>query len=276
MTITLGGPAIATGNGSVTLATDAFGNQVIVYTPNPDFNGIDSLIYTTSDGNGGSDTATLTINVVPRNDAPTADALANLTNNDSDAVSVGLAPFFHDIDTPDGDSLSFSAAGLPVGLSINPATGIVSGTIDKSASQAGPYTIVVTATDLAGVKISSAFVCAVNNPKPTASGDTKTLVEGVNAVVLAANGVLSNDVDPDADPLSVTAINGVPSSVGLSVAGTAGGLFTINADGSYTFDQNGAFEDLQFGHSRQTTITYSISDGNGGYSVADLTITVTG
>src|SRR5690606_26927369 len=40
------------------------------YTPDADFNGTDSFVYEVSDGNGGTDTATVTITVNPVNDAP--------------------------------------------------------------------------------------------------------------------------------------------------------------------------------------------------------------
>ena len=40
--ISLGGPAVVTAHGEVTLNTDAFGNQVLVYTPNANYNGTDS------------------------------------------------------------------------------------------------------------------------------------------------------------------------------------------------------------------------------------------
>ena len=40
------------------------------YTPDDDFNGEDSFSYTASDGNGGEDTATVSITVTPVNDAP--------------------------------------------------------------------------------------------------------------------------------------------------------------------------------------------------------------
>ncbi len=274
--ITLGGPAILTANGEVTLNTDAFGNQVLVYTPNANYNGTDSLVYTTNDGNSGTDTATLTITIVPQNDAPTVDALANLTNDDSDAVSIDVSPYFHDIDTPDGDTMTYSAIGLPAGLSINSATGVISGTIDPSASQSGPYTVVVTGTDSAGAAVSESFTWTVNNPKPTGVADSETVSENGSITVLAASGVLTNDSDPDLDPLTVGAVNGSPAGVGAPVAGSAGGLFTVNADGSYTFDSNSDFEDLQSGETRTTTITYTVSDGNGGFSTADVTITVTG
>ena len=46
---------------------------------------------------------------------------------------------------PDGDVLTYSAAGLPSTLVINAATGLISGTL--SPSNAGTYLVTVTATD---------------------------------------------------------------------------------------------------------------------------------
>ena len=276
--ITVGGPAVATANGSVTLTTDAFGNQVLVYTPDADYNGTDALVYTISDGNAGIDTATLTVTITPVNDAPTADPLADLANADSDTVSVGLAAFFHDVDAPEGDTLRFSAIGLPPGLGIDPVSGVVTGTIDPAASLGGPYTVVVTATDLAGtgLPVTATFEWTVTNPAPLASNDAATTAEGTNLTVTAASGLLANDSDPDGDAIVVAAINGSPALVGTTVAGSSGGLFTILADGSYTFDQAGAFENLPVGGSRTTTVTYQVSDGQGGFATATLAVTVTG
>ena len=45
-------------NGAVTLNAD---NVTFDYTPNPDFVGLDSFVYTISDGEGGRDTATGTL-----------------------------------------------------------------------------------------------------------------------------------------------------------------------------------------------------------------------
>jgi len=55
-----------------------------------------------------------------------------------------------------------------------------------------------------------------------------------------------------------------------------GGLFTINPEGTYTFDSNGEFEGLDVGETATTTITYQVSDGEGGFDTATVTITVMG
>jgi large repetitive protein len=64
--------------------------------------------------------------------------------------------------------------------------------------------------------------------------------------------------------------------VGTAVAGSTGGLFTVNSDGTVTFDPNGEFEDLAVGETATTTVSYTISDGQGGTDTATITVTVTG
>ncbi|MDV7214325.1 Ig-like domain-containing protein, partial [Azotobacter beijerinckii] len=53
--------------GSVTLA-----GGVVSFTPTANWNGTTSFTYTLSDGNGGTDTATVSVTVTPVNDAPVA------------------------------------------------------------------------------------------------------------------------------------------------------------------------------------------------------------
>ncbi|QAB14306.1 cadherin-like domain-containing protein [Hydrogenovibrio thermophilus] len=55
-------------NGQVVLN----GDGSVTFTPAPDFFGAASFDYTISDGNGGTDTATVTVNVLPVNDVPVA------------------------------------------------------------------------------------------------------------------------------------------------------------------------------------------------------------
>ena len=48
--------------------------------------------------------------------------------------------------TPTATPLTYAASGLPAGLSIDPATGLISGTIALSAASGSPYAVTVTVT----------------------------------------------------------------------------------------------------------------------------------
>ncbi|MFW5439425.1 MAG: LamG-like jellyroll fold domain-containing protein, partial [Methylophilaceae bacterium] len=65
-------PIVDVSNGTLTLNSDGS----FIYIADADFNGIDSFTYEISDGNSGTDTAVVTINVTPVNDAPTATNLS--------------------------------------------------------------------------------------------------------------------------------------------------------------------------------------------------------
>ncbi len=73
----------------------------------------------------------------------------------------------------DSDSLTFTATGLPAGLSISSA-GVITGTIDRSASQTGGgvYTVEVTAADGDGATATDSFTWTISNPAPIAVADT--------------------------------------------------------------------------------------------------------
>jgi large repetitive protein len=242
---------------TVTLANASNGtvvinaNGTITYTPDADFNGTDTITYTISDGQGGTSTATVTVTVTPVNDAPVAVALSPRGNLDGAAVSVPTAANFSDVD---GNTLSFSAAGLPLGLSIDAVTGVISGTIDRSASQTGGgvYAVTVTASDGNGGTTSSTFNWTVSNPGPAAIDDVASTNEDAAVTIT----VLANDTDPDGDPLTVT------------TASAANGTVVINANGTVTYTPNANFNGTD-------TLTYTISDGQGGTSTAIVTITVT-
>ncbi len=237
-------------NGTVTINPDG----TIVYTPNANFNGSDTITYTVSDGNGATSTAIVTVTVSPANDAPVVDTpIPAQSSIDSAAVSIPVAGNFSDLD---GDTLSFVASGLPTGLSIDPATGIISGTIASNASQGGPngdgiYIVSVTASDGKGGTVATTFAYTVTNPAPTASNDTATTSEDTPVTIM----VLANDSDPDGDLLTVTS------------ATSPHGVVVINPDGTITFTPNANFNG-------PTTITYAISDGNGGTATATVNVSV--
>jgi len=63
--------------------------------------------------------------------------------NRSTSVGVAITPVNLSVTDPDGDSLSFTHTGLPVGLTLNAATGRITGT----PSAAGTYNVTVFVTD---------------------------------------------------------------------------------------------------------------------------------
>ena len=75
----------------------------------------------------------------------------SVTNPGNQGGTVGTAASVqvHASDSASGQTLAYSASGLPGGLSINSATGLISGT---PAGQ-GTFTVTVTATDTAGVRV---------------------------------------------------------------------------------------------------------------------------
>ena len=233
-----------------------------------------SVSYQVSDGNGGVSTATFTVTVTGINDAPVSTPIANQSSSDAEAVSLDVSGNFSDPDS--GDTLTFTATGLPAGLSIS-AAGVITGTINRSASVNGPYSVTVTATDRAGAVASRSFTWAVANPAPIARDDTLATTENaaISGSVFADNGA-GIDRDPDGDPISVSAVGGSQAGVGTAVAGSNGGSFTINADGTYAFNPGTSFDNLAAGQTRTTSVTYTISDGQGGLAMATVTVTVTG
>ncbi len=92
----------------VTHATSPNGTVVIeddgrlTYTPNPDFNGSDTITYTITDPDGNTSTSTVNVTVNPVNDNPDA-------NNDNATTNTGtpvvIFPLLNDTD-PDHDTLS--------------------------------------------------------------------------------------------------------------------------------------------------------------------------
>ena len=72
--------------------------------------------------------------------------------------------------------------------------------------------------------------------------------------------VLSGAVDPEGDPLSITAINGDPALVGVALGLSIGGLVTISGDGTVVFDDTG-FTPPSLGESIADSLIATVWDG---------------
>ena len=77
------------------------------YTPAPNYHGSDSFTYAVSDGKGGSDTATVTLDVRRANTAPVANNDRTSTTEDNNLTLYAIALLANDSDS-DGDALSIT------------------------------------------------------------------------------------------------------------------------------------------------------------------------
>jgi hypothetical protein len=85
----------------------------------------------------------------------------NQTSTVGTAVSLQITA----TDSASGQTLTYSATGLPAGLSINSSTGLISGTL----TTAGSNSVTVTAKDTTGASGSASFTWTIN---PSSSGCT--------------------------------------------------------------------------------------------------------
>jgi hypothetical protein len=115
---------------------------------------------------------------------------------------------------------------------------------------------------------------------PVAQPDAFTITESgsITAGNLFANNGSGADSDPDGPPLSISAVNGSGGNVGVQIALASGALLTVNANGTFDYNPNGAFLRTPTGGSGASntpahdSFTYTLAGGN----TATVTITLTG
>ena len=88
---------------------------------------------------------------------------------------------------------------------------------------------------------------------------------------------MANDTDVEGTAgLYVYAVNGVQANVGSTITLASGARLTVNADGSTSYDTNGAFEYLASGAFANDSFSYTISDAGGLTATTTVTVFITG
>ena len=232
---------------------------LIIYTPDPDWNGPDSFTYTVTDTGGASTTKTIYISVDPVSDSPVAEDVEETINEDS-AVTVLLAGNATDPDIAlNGDQIKItSVTGAAHGEITIPEDGQTF-TYTPNANWNGKETLTYTVSDLALNSDSATAIINVSavNDDPVAENDSVNATEDTPIPV----DILANDEDVDMD------FEGDNLSI-VSVTKPAHGSVDIATDYkslTYTPVINFYGED---------TFTYVMTDSHGRHSEATVTVEV--
>ncbi|NUR61149.1 MAG: hypothetical protein HOV87_21185 [Catenulispora sp.] len=171
----------------------------------------------------------------------------------SGAVGTAVAPLqIQASDSAAGQTLTYSAAGLPPGLSIS-ASGVISGT----PTTGGGFTTTVTAKDTTGASGSATFTWSISG--------------GGNTVTVTNPGSQSGAVGTPLSPLQIQASDsaagqtltysaaGLPPGLSISASGVISGTPTTAGGFTTTVTAKDAT-----GASGSATFDWSISGGNNG------------
>jgi Bacterial Ig domain len=274
-TVYLADGVTAVANGMMLTAAELTG---LVFRPAADANGAaGSFSYSVTDGNGGSDSQTVALNVMPVNDAPVADADKTVTvAEDSSNSALGIAAPT-DID---GDPLTITVTGVPnaaVGtiyladgvtavtngttLTSAELTGLVFRPAADATGAAGSFSYTVTdgngGTDSQTVSLNVTPV----NDAPVADADkTVTVAEDSGNSSL---GIVA-PTDVDGDPLTIT-VTGVPNAAVGTVYLSDGVTAVTNGMNLTAAELTGlVFRPVADANGAAGSFSYTVSDGNGG------------
>lgn len=165
----------------------------------------------------------VTVNNTVANRAPTLTQPANQTSGEGTAVSLALVAT-----DPDGNALTYSATGLPAGLSVNASSGLISGT--PTFTSAGVFSVVATASD-GLLAHSRTFTWTITNtnraPLLAQPANQTSMVNTTVSLALSAS-------DPDGTAVT-WGVAGLPPALSVTAAtGVISGTLSASSAGVYT------------------------------------------
>jgi cold shock CspA family protein len=156
-------------------------------------------------------------------------SLPDRSDTEADTVSFAVAAT-----DSDDDDLSFSATGLPPGISIDSDSGLVAGKIGYTAAAASPYTTVVRVSDGQGGEDAETFAWSIDdlNRPPTILAIANATANEEAALQVA---VVADDPDLPGDSLNYS-LTSAPSAASITSSGVIKWTPTeSNGPGTYGF-----------------------------------------
>jgi VCBS repeat-containing protein len=247
------------------------------------------------DHNGGTAPADITITIDGANDSPVANPVAvNVEDGFTALSNAASGVLSHDSDPDIHDTLYIGAvngSATNVGRSIAGKYGTLTLNADGSYSYNENFfgqllsrfnislldTFSYTVSDGHGGTATSTLTFNTREaPAPIASPDIATVAQGGTVAHPSSTGVLSNDKDPDGDPLTVSGVSfgnqqvAITSSQAGVITGRYGTL-TLKSDGSYSYTETSPNIPAR---GVQDAFTYTVSNGHGGTATSTLSISV--
>ena len=199
----------------------------VVYTPNANYNGIDTFTYTPNDGTVDGSAITVTVNVTPVNDIPVGVAESVTTDEDT-AITIDVLSNDTDVD---GNLLTITNLSTPS----NGIVSIVDGKVVYTPNENYNGTDTFTYTPNDGTVDGSAITVTVNvtpiNDIPVGVVESVTTTEDAPITI----DVIDNDTDVDADTLSVTNLSTPANGTVIITDGKVVYTPTLNFVGEDTF-----------------------------------------
>ena len=215
----------------------------------------DSFKYKVDDGNGGTNEATVRINIGATNDPPIGrDESYNVV--ESESLNIAAPGVLQNDSDPDGDAMTVVLIRDAIhGELTLQANGSFSYSHDGSETTDDDFLYQIDDGNGGKTTATARISITPKNDQPIARDDSYSIDNGAE-LVIAAPGLLANDEDAEGDTLSV-AIESQPQH----------GQLELDANGSFTYRHDG-------GPSTDDSFTYRASDGNGGSAVAAVRIAI--
>jgi RHS repeat-associated protein len=219
----------------------------------------DHFTYRASDGDLGSNTATVTIEILPANHAPL------ITSVPPTVATEGRA-YAYDVEATDpdpGDAIAFALIDGPPGMAIDPDSGVIAWL--PRAGQTGTFPVVVRAYDSTGASIDQSFTLAVRSTVtvPDVVGQTRSAAEaaiGTASLVVGTVGsapsttVAAGSVISQSPLAGTSVVSGSPVSFVISTGppgpgetivsiAVAPAALTLLAGESYAYRATATFAD---------------------------------